>query len=93
MPDSSVLSKTFLIFASQMQYNACMDLSIIKQRRVLLGITQQDLADFSGVGLRTIRQIESGESNPSIETLSKILDVVGMEIVFNIKNLDKIADI
>lgn len=61
---------------------------IIKQRRLILGITQQDLADFSGVGLRTIRQIEAGKGNPSIETLSKILDVLGVEIDFKIKNID-----
>ena len=70
-----------------------MDLSIIKQRRVLLGITQQDLSDFSGVGLRTIRQMEAGESNPSIETLSKILDTLGMEIDFKIKGMNKIENV
>ena len=31
---------------------------IIKDRRVLLNITQQDLADISGVSLRTIKDIE-----------------------------------
>jgi len=31
---------------------------IIKNRRVLLNITQQDLADISGVSLRTIKTIE-----------------------------------
>jgi len=42
----------------------------IKERRQLLGITQQDLADISGVGLRTIKQIEIGKGNPSIKTLT-----------------------
>lgn len=60
-------------------------LEAIKQRRLLLEITQQDLADFSGVGLRTIRQIEAGKGNPSVETLSKILDVLGMEMELTIK--------
>ena len=63
-------------------------LEIIKQRRLLRGITQQDLADFSGVGLRTIRQIEAGKGNPSIETLSKIADALGLEIDLKVKNPD-----
>ena len=60
----------------------------IKERRTLLGITQQDLADISGVGLRTIKGIETNRGNPSISTLSKILDVLGMEIELKIKSLN-----
>jgi y4mF family transcriptional regulator len=57
----------------------------IKERRSLLGITQQDLADISGVGLRTIKEIETNKGNPSINTLSKILDALGMELDLRIK--------
>ena len=57
----------------------------IKERRSLLGITQQDLADISGVGLRTIKGIETNKENPSVNTLSKILDVLGMELNVKIK--------
>ena len=58
----------------------------IKERRQLLGITQQDLADISGVGLRTIKQIESGKSNPSLNTLVCIFDVLGLELGLKIKS-------
>lgn len=69
-----------------MQYIAYMDIfETLKQRRLLLDITQQDLADFSGIGLRTIRQIEAGKGNPSVETLSRLLDVLGMEIDIRVK--------
>jgi len=61
----------------------------IKERRAILGITQQDLADISEVGLRTIKEIETHKGNPSIKTLTKILDVLGLELVLQIKNLDK----
>lgn len=57
----------------------------IKKRRSLLGITQQDLSDISGVGLRTIKEIETGKGNPSVHTLLKILDVLGMELEAQIK--------
>ena len=61
----------------------------IKKRRLLLGIRQQDLADISGVGLRTIKEIETNKGNPSIQTLSKILDVLGMELEVKIKQMSE----
>ena len=61
----------------------------IKKRRLLLGIRQQDLADISGIGLRTIKEIETNKGNPSIQTLSKILDVLGMELEVKIKQMSE----
>lgn len=57
----------------------------IKERRSSLGITQQDLADFSGVGLRTIKGIETNKGNPTVNTLLKIIDVLGMDLDLKIK--------
>jgi len=63
-----------------------MDISkAIKDRRTLLGISQQDLSDFSGVGISTIKDLERGVGNPSLRTLIKILDVVGLEIILQIR--------
>ena len=61
----------------------------IKKRRLLLGIRQQDLADISGVGLRTIKEIETNKGNPSLKTMIKILDVLGMEFDLKIKQMIK----
>ncbi|MBO7351256.1 MAG: helix-turn-helix transcriptional regulator [Acetobacter sp.] len=58
---------------------------VIKQRRALLGISQQDLSDYSGVGISTVKDLERGVGNPSIDTLRKILDVVGLEIILKVK--------
>lgn len=62
---------------------------IIKERRVVLGISQQDLSDYSGVGISTVKDLERGVGNPSIETLQKILDVVGLEMVLQVKQTVK----
>lgn len=62
-----------------------MDYSIIKERRSVLGITQQDLSDYTGLSLRYIKSVESGKANPSMETLSRIAEVLGLEIVLRIK--------
>ena len=62
---------------------------IIKERRALLKISQHDLADYSGVGISTVKDLERGVGNPSIETLKKILDVVGLEMVLQVKQTIK----
>lgn len=58
---------------------------IIKRRRTFLGLTQEDLAQMSDIGIATVKLIESGKGNPSLSTAQKILDVLGMEIVYSIK--------
>ena len=50
----------------------------IKERREILKITQESLADLSGVGLRTIKQLEGGKANPTFNTLQEIADVLGL---------------
>jgi transcriptional regulator with XRE-family HTH domain len=57
----------------------------IKERREALHVTQEGLADLSGVGLRTIKQFESGKGNPTLATIQKLADVLGMEICLKIK--------
>lgn len=59
----------------------------IKDRRTVLNITQQELSEISGIGLRTIIKIENGKGNPSLDTLSQIADVLGMEVTLQIKKI------
>lgn len=58
---------------------------IIKDRRTLLGLTQQDLADYSGLSPRIIKSIEVGKGNPSVGTLTKIADVLGLEFIMKVR--------
>ncbi len=51
----------------------------------MLGLTQQDLADYTGLSLRIIKSIEAGKGNPSIATLGKIAEVLGLEIEMKVK--------
>ena len=50
----------------------------------MLQVTQEMLADLSGVGLRTLKQFESGKGNPTAETLNKLGSALGMELTFQI---------
>ncbi|MNL71702.1 anaerobic benzoate catabolism transcriptional regulator [compost metagenome] len=63
--------------------------SIVKERRKLLNITQETLAEMSGVGLRTLKQLESGKGNPTIITLEKVSDVLGMQLLLQIKSMNQ----
>ncbi|MBP6387333.1 MAG: helix-turn-helix domain-containing protein, partial [Pseudarcicella sp.] len=49
-------------------------IQVIKDRREMLQVTQETLATLSGVGLRTLRQFESGKGNPTLSTLQKLTD-------------------
>ncbi|MEG0696513.1 helix-turn-helix transcriptional regulator [Algoriella sp.] len=60
----------------------------IKERRKVLDITQETLAEISGVGLRTLKQFESGKGNPTLETLQKLCDALGLEIRLDIKIIE-----
>ena len=58
---------------------------VIKARRKVLDISQQDLAEMSGISLPTVKDLERGLANPSLSTISKLLDVLGMEIVYRVR--------
>ncbi|SEA42654.1 Helix-turn-helix [Arachidicoccus rhizosphaerae] len=57
----------------------------VKSRRESLQVTQETLADLSGVGLRTLKQFESGKGNPTLATLQKLAGALGMEVTLKIK--------
>jgi transcriptional regulator with XRE-family HTH domain len=59
--------------------------SILKTRRLILAVTQEQLAELSGVGVRTIKEIESGKGNPTVVTLNKLADVLGLEMNLEVK--------
>lgn len=60
-------------------------IATLKTRRLVLAVTQQHLAELSGVGLRTIAEIERGKGNPTFITLSRIADVLGIEFKLEVK--------
>jgi transcriptional regulator with XRE-family HTH domain len=60
----------------------------IKHRREMLNVTQETVAQLSAVGLRTIKQLESGKGNPTLQTLEKIADVLGLQINLSLKKIN-----
>lgn len=60
---------------------------IIEQRRRELRITQPILAELAGISLNSLGNIENGKANPTIETLEKISEVLGLEIKLEVKQV------
>lgn len=63
-----------------------MDLKeVMKSRRKTLSLSQLDLAEMAEVSLATVKDIERGKGNPSLATVNKIIEVLGMEIIFQVR--------
>ena len=59
---------------------------IIKKRRQELNLELKDLQDYSGVNYASISDIENGKANPTIKTVEKLLDALGMQINIEVVN-------
>ena len=58
---------------------------LIRKRREILGLLQPQLAEISGVSTRTIQLVELGKANPSLDTLMKIAEPLGLRIKLSLK--------
>ncbi|MCR9154602.1 MAG: helix-turn-helix domain-containing protein [Croceimicrobium sp.] len=59
----------------------------IKSRREMLKVNQEMLAELAGVSPRTLKQFESGKGNPTLKTLIKLADALGLEIALQVKTI------
>ena len=62
---------------------------LIKERRGVLGLTQQDLSDYTDLRLRLIKSVESESGNPSLKTLERIAEVLGLELIMRVKIINE----
>ncbi|WP_083643184.1 helix-turn-helix domain-containing protein [Christiangramia flava] len=60
---------------------------IIQDRRDHMRITQKQLADMANIGINTLYKIETGQANPTLESLQKITDILGLEITLQVKKI------
>ena len=58
----------------------------IKERRKVISISQQRLAEYTGLSIVTLSQIESGKANTSFETLNLIFHFLNLEITIQVKS-------
>lgn len=57
----------------------------LRDRREQLGVTQEQLAELAAVALRTVKELDSGKGNPTVSTLIKLADVLGMELKLEVR--------
>lgn len=50
----------------------------IRNARRLCGLTQQELANQTGLSVKTIHDIENGRNNPTYETLMRLMSRLGV---------------
>lgn len=59
----------------------------IKLRRKALKITQPDLAQLAKVSINSLYKIERGQTNPTINIIEKITNVLGLEVKLEVKKV------
>jgi len=57
----------------------------IKNRRKTLKVTQVQLAELADISVNTLYKIEREQANPTLDTLTKISDILGMEVCLQLK--------
>jgi y4mF family transcriptional regulator len=64
--------------------------TFVKERRKEVNLTQEELAERSGVALTVIRKIEQGKTNLNLDKVNLILSMFGHELApVNSKELTK----
>ena len=54
--------------------------SFIKQKRSVSGLTQPELAEKAGVGLRFVREMEQGKETLRMDKVNQVLALFGYEM-------------
>lgn len=57
----------------------------LKERREELSVTQEQLSELAAVALRSVKELDAGKGNPTVSTLLKLADVLGMELKLEVK--------
>ncbi len=52
----------------------------VKEQRKIYGLTQDDLAQKAGVGLRFVRELEQGKETLRLDKVNDILHLFGQEL-------------
>ena len=54
--------------------------SFVKERRKMFNLTQIDIAEKSGVGLRFVRELEQGKPTLRLDKVNQVLALFGHEV-------------
>lgn len=57
-----------------------LDYETLKARRLELDLTQKELAEATGVGINTIKQLETGRSSTDLENLTRLCEYLELDV-------------
>ena len=52
----------------------------VKEKRKLAGLTQQELSEKAGVGLRFVRELEQGKQSLRMDKVNQVLQLFGHQL-------------
>jgi DNA-binding XRE family transcriptional regulator len=58
---------------------------LIQERRLKFALKQEDVSEMIGISTKTIQNIENGKANPSLSTLQKLSEILGLALIIQIK--------
>lgn len=62
--------------------------TIVKRRRKELGFDQISTAELAGISTHSLSDIESGKANPTLGVMTRVLDVLGLELVVRPRQIE-----
>jgi y4mF family transcriptional regulator len=66
-------------------------IEFVKNRRNQLGLTQKELAERAGVGLRFVRDLEQGKESLQVDKVNQVLALFGHKLgPISIENRDEL---
>lgn len=82
-PLSGIISEKIIDFIPERVYNVIMNTiaQFIKQKRKEMGLTQEEFAIRSGLGLRFVRELEQGKETVRMDKVNQALSIFGMKAV------------
>lgn len=57
-----------------------LDMSVIKEKRLQMKLSQEELSEISGVTQKVISLTERGVAYPSLNTMFRLLDALGLKL-------------
>ena len=59
---------------------------VVREHRKKLGLTQEEFAMRSGLGLRFVRELESGKKTLRLDKVNQALAMFDMEMIVGVKD-------
>jgi DNA-binding XRE family transcriptional regulator len=69
-------------FYADIATNALSISEAVLAMRKISRLTQAEFAKHRGISVQSLKQIEAGTANPTVDTLQKISDIFGLKIGF-----------